>query len=346
MTPNSSMKPATADSLTMSLVATNASAEQLGDSDNQIRRHSQADDVAFGDEYDESSLNSSSVNYKHDRSPHSPSIPLLTATYDFTVTGTFGSPSSKFSNSSRKSFEKDQTRHPGFDERPVSVFRILIRRTLIGGLLGGLVALVCLLLAHHLFPSFLPSLSVSLCSSRIFPYAATSLQPHVHIRGQPPPTGIAAYFNLFTSRHSSSAMDHNSHASSTSSKNGSRRSRDLAESAIHDTQLVIAGKMTVDEQPCNIAQLNLRTNEWSMTERIQLSLYNSYSGGEVYSLLANHTSLVRPADDQQEDDTATTSASTASKRYVKYANQQWLRHRSLATLPKQSFFGGVVLIIE
>lgn len=57
----------------------------------------------------------------------------------------------------------------------------------------------------------------------------------------------------------------------------------------NDPQLVIAGKMSVDDALCNIAQYNLRTNEWSLSERIQLSLYNSYSGGEVYSLLANHT---------------------------------------------------------
>jgi len=55
-------------------------------------------------------------------------------------------------------------------------------------------------------------------------------------------------------------------------------------------KLVIAGKMSVGDGPCNIAQLNLATSEWSLTKRIQLSLYNSYSGGEVYSLLANHTS--------------------------------------------------------
>lgn len=52
---------------------------------------------------------------------------------------------------------------------------------------------------------------------------------------------------------------------------------------------MIAGKMTVEGAPCNIAQFNMKTQEWSLTERIQLSLYNSYSGGEVYSLLANHT---------------------------------------------------------
>lgn len=53
--------------------------------------------------------------------------------------------------------------------------------------------------------------------------------------------------------------------------------------------LVVAGKMSVEGGPCNIAQLNLATKEWSLNQRIQLSLYNSYSGGEVYSLLSNHT---------------------------------------------------------
>ena len=56
-----------------------------------------------------------------------------------------------------------------------------------------------------------------------------------------------------------------------------------------DPQLVIAGKMVVEDGACNIAQLNLRSGKWSLQQRIQLSLYNSYSGGEVYSLLANHT---------------------------------------------------------
>jgi serine/threonine protein kinase len=56
-----------------------------------------------------------------------------------------------------------------------------------------------------------------------------------------------------------------------------------------DPQLVIAGKMTVVDEPCNIAQLNLVTGKWSLRQRIQLTSYTSYSGGEVYSLLANHS---------------------------------------------------------
>jgi len=55
------------------------------------------------------------------------------------------------------------------------------------------------------------------------------------------------------------------------------------------SKLVIAGQMIIEDIECNIAQLDLLTNAWSKDERIQLSLYNSYSGGEVYSLLANQS---------------------------------------------------------
>ena len=78
-------------------------------------------------------------------------------------------------------------------------------------------------------------------------------------------------------------------SSSTSSGMPTTSSSGSSKVKANDPQLVIAGKMTVDDALCNIAQYDLRTKEWSLTERIQLSLYNSYSGGEVYSLLANHT---------------------------------------------------------
>mmetsp|Transcript_27947 Transcript_27947/g.59606 ORF Transcript_27947/g.59606 Transcript_27947/m.59606 type:complete len:1224 (+) Transcript_27947:260-3931(+) len=64
---------------------------------------------------------------------------------------------------------------------------------------------------------------------------------------------------------------------------------EVAEEPPKDPQLVIAGKMTVENGACNVAQLNLKTGKWSLQQRIQLSLYNSYSGGAVYSLLANHS---------------------------------------------------------
>jgi hypothetical protein len=68
---------------------------------------------------------------------------------------------------------------------------------------------------------------------------------------------------------------------------------------------VIAGKMAVDDAPCNIAQYNLKKNKWSLTERIQLSLYNSYSGGEVYSLLANHTSTRHIEETSKDEESET-----------------------------------------
>jgi hypothetical protein len=76
----------------------------------------------------------------------------------------------------------------------------------------------------------------------------------------------------------------------------------------NDPQLVIAGKISVEDAPCNIGQYNLRTKKWSLTECIQLSLYNSYSGGEVYSLLANHTTKKVRMDEQQLEQQQSSSA--------------------------------------
>jgi hypothetical protein len=76
--------------------------------------------------------------------------------------------------------------------------------------------------------------------------------------------------------------------------------------------LVIAGKMSVLGGPCNIAQYNLKTAEWSEAERIQLSLYNSYSGGEVYSLLANYTAS--PLATTTSSSSATISATPLSSK--------------------------------
>lgn len=74
--------------------------------------------------------------------------------------------------------------------------------------------------------------------------------------------------------------------------------------ASREPQLVIAGKMTVDDGSCNIGQYNLKKKQWILSERIQLSLYNSYSGGEVYSLLANHTFLPSSDSETADDDSA------------------------------------------
>ena len=93
-------------------------------------------------------------------------------------------------------------------------------------------------------------------------------------------------FGRFIPRHS---MPHWRTNSSNATLHQRHRSRHLATSTAKSPNIVIAGKMTVGGGSCNIAQYNLATKNWSLTERIQLSLYNSYSGGEVYSLLANYT---------------------------------------------------------
>jgi len=68
-----------------------------------------------------------------------------------------------------------------------------------------------------------------------------------------------------------------------------------------DTKLVVAGKLTVGDGPCNIAELGLESGEWNLQERVQLSLYHSYSGGEVYYLLTNHTfSTIREENSGEE----------------------------------------------
>jgi hypothetical protein len=136
------------------------------------------------------------------------------------------------------------------------------RRVVVGGIAGGLLTLCLLGVIYQRTPSALEEL---------YDISEYSL------RGEAPPTGIVSYLNLFGSNRLSKNFIR------TQSK------RKLAESSFRDPQLVIAGKMTVEDAPCNIAQYNLKNNEWSLSERIQLSLYNSYSGGEVYSLLANHT---------------------------------------------------------
>lgn len=136
-----------------------------------------------------------------------------------------------------------------------------------------------------------------------------SLHPR-SIRGEPPPTGVLSYLELFPKRvleltgHRQLLSPSPVTASSSSSIGAPSSSSGGSTSpgGYKGAQLVIAGKMTVEDAPCNIAQFNFKTQEWSLTERIQLSLYNSYSGGEVYSLLANHTN-------QPENDSISGSSS-------------------------------------
>lgn len=58
---------------------------------------------------------------------------------------------------------------------------------------------------------------------------------------------------------------------------------------VNKYKLVVAGKMSLLGNECNIGQLNLITGQWNASECVQLNLYNSYSGGQVYYLLANQS---------------------------------------------------------
>ena len=53
--------------------------------------------------------------------------------------------------------------------------------------------------------------------------------------------------------------------------------------------LVVAGKMIINGVQSNIGEMSLSKKVWSQNDQIQLTLYRSYSGSEVYSILANHT---------------------------------------------------------
>jgi hypothetical protein len=160
--------------------------------------------------------------------------------------------------------------------------RKLIRRALFGGLIGGCIALASVFAFQATFPDSrdMDSFSSGTRSSRSR-------------------AGIVSFWNLFgrtnvirVDQDEEGYVQQTAATSSTHSQQQQQQQpRKLAftNTKSNDAHLVIAGKMTVEDGICNIAQVNLKTNAWSLTERIQLSLYNSYSGGEVYSLLANHT---------------------------------------------------------
>ena len=128
---------------------------------------------------------------------------------------------------------------------------------------------------------------------------------------------VLDYLEIFRwSNHSSAPSHPKTHPEGTTHqlKDTNRHLLGITEDPSDFPQLVVAGKMTVEGGPCNIAQFNLKTKEWSLTERIQLSLYNSYSGGEVYSLLANHTFLPSTADDSGDDESSGSEYSESTFR--------------------------------
>jgi hypothetical protein len=174
-------------------------------------------------------------------------------------------------------------------ERRKSLFRMLLPRVVIGGLVGSILAALSLYILHGSSPSTLRYLSEWICP----PSSEGSCDDWL-----PSTFSIPSLHSFVSPLGTSSFVSKNENATSTSSAgttaeatNEQRRlaTESSSTSRVRDSSLVIAGKLTVEEQPCNIAQFNLKASEWSLTERIQLSLYNSYSGGEVYSLLANHT---------------------------------------------------------
>lgn len=165
----------------------------------------------------------------------------------------------------------------------------------IGGVGGLLLALVFILVskmqvssdwsAHSNMIPWQRSSSSSSRSDLTCP-AGTCEKPGGMFRGSMERFGIQTYLDLFGKKHTneSSSSTSNDDDDSAGKLQSHRRTSKNA------PKLVIAGKMAVEDGPCNIAQYNLDTKQWSLKARIQLSLYNSYSGGEVYSLLANHTS--------------------------------------------------------
>jgi hypothetical protein len=158
-------------------------------------------------------------------------------------------------------------------------WRRIRKAAISGGLLGGFLS-VLLILAFKATQIAPPGLSPSFRGSSLSFLGS----------------GIQDYLDLFTEDWRQEGIK-------------SQRRRDLADAAQQQRKgptLVIAGKMTVEDAPCNIAQCDLKTGEWSLTERIQLSLYNSYSGGEVYSLLANLTAVESAGDDDSSSGKRTT----------------------------------------
>jgi hypothetical protein len=169
--------------------------------------------------------------------------------------------------------------------------RKLIRIAILGGLIGGCIALVSVLAFQASYPDTMNSDALGTRRST---------------------AGIVSFWNLFrrtngigVSQDDESDVQPTTTTTSSAHTLKQQQPRKLAftNTKSNDAHLVIAGKMTVEDGPCNIAQVNLKTNAWSLTERIQLSLYNSYSGGEVYSLLANHTvSYANGGTDEETED--------------------------------------------
>jgi len=188
--------------------------------------------------------------------------------------------------------------HPG----QATLVRLLVR-LLVGAAIGALVGLG-VAFAVILFSRLLPHGDTTTMMTLLLPSShrcqehTCVLRPwHSAFRGTLSKSGLNVYLDLFGGRETFRDESEIT-ITPTQMKAIDPRKRMLADSSTstqryssrnNGPKLVIAGQMAVEEGPCNIAQLNLDTDVWSLSERIQLSLYNSYSGGEVYHLLANHT---------------------------------------------------------
>jgi len=182
----------------------------------------------------------------------------------------------------------------------------------IGGIGGFLIAIAFILL-NKLQPmsdsmSIIPqdfgksSWFLPIPSNRSICPDFTCLSPHENVirRRRAERLGTQAYLDLFGNIALDTEHSRNKYLEETDVVNHAIQRHEILENPSdhhrrltkdeNSPKLVIAGKISVGDGPCNIAQLNLATNEWNLGKRIQLSLYNSYSGGEVYSLLANYTS--------------------------------------------------------
>ena len=175
---------------------------------------------------------------------------------------------------------------------------------MIGGIGGLVLALVFILISkmhgvsedwamiNHGYPTSNSWLSSSKGINRTCPDATCTLTgSNYAIRGGREKYGVEAYLDLFGKKNKKKEESTDASSTTQVKASASGRNRNLSQRKLARAlpKLVIAGKMSVDDGPCNIAQLNLATNQWNLKARIQLSLYNSYSGGEVYYLLSNHT---------------------------------------------------------
>jgi hypothetical protein len=188
----------------------------------------------------------------------------------------------------------------------------LCQSILLGALLGGSLVACFLSLLNERNPQALPYLSARVETAFFWKDSSCASCQNDRIRrgyDHQQSAGVFSYWNLYENKRiklASVQSEKRALASSPSSSIGSSNSFFAGDNDDYkDTQLVIAGKMAVDDAPCNIAQYNLKKNKWSLTERIQLSLYNSYSGGEVYSLLANHTSTRHIEETSKDEESET-----------------------------------------